>query len=103
MYYTFFSKKNKSVERESNIQKALSYYFSHEESIRAVAKRFEIHPSTFHGRLNGQHGPQMGRPSILSVEMETKQTKAPIQKKKSGSCSRGSGSGSREWGKWCEM
>ena len=71
MYYTFFSKKNKSVERESNIQKALSYYFSHEESIRAVAKRFEIHPSTFHGRLNGQHGPQMGRPSILSVEMET--------------------------------
>ena len=71
MYYTFFSKKNKSVERESNIQKALSYYFSHEEAIRAVAKRFEIHPSTFHGRLNGQHGPQMGRPSILSVEMET--------------------------------
>ena len=103
MYYTLFSKKNKSVERESNIQKALSYYFSHEESIRAVAKRFEIHPSTFHGRLNGQHGPQMGRPSILSVEMETKQTKAPIQKKKSGSCSRGSGSGSREWGKRCEM
>ncbi len=47
------------------------YIISHEESIRAVAKRFEIHPSTFHGRLNGQHGPQMGRPSILSVEMET--------------------------------
>ena len=54
MYYTLFSKKNKSVERESNIQNALSYYFSHEESIRAVAKRLEFHPSTFHGRLNGQ-------------------------------------------------
>ncbi len=71
MYYTFFSKKNKSVEIESNIQKAISYCFSHEETIRAVAKRFEIHPSTFHGGLNGQHGPQVGRPSVLSVEMET--------------------------------
>ncbi len=71
MLYTFFSKKDKSVERESNIQKAISYYFSHEESIRVVAQRFEIHPSTFHGRLNGQHGPQIGRPSLLSVEMET--------------------------------
>ena len=60
MYYTFFSKKNKSVERESNIQKALSYYFSHEEAIRAVAKRFEIHPSTFHGRLVGVVQEEMG-------------------------------------------
>ena len=66
MYYTFFSKKNKSVERESNIQKALSYYFSHEEAIRAVAKRFEIHPSTFHGRLVGVVQEEMG---VVQEEM----------------------------------
>jgi hypothetical protein len=66
MYYTIFSKKNKSVERESNIQKALSYYFSHEEAIRAVAKRFEIHPSTFHGRLVGEVQEEMG---VVQEEM----------------------------------